>query len=232
MNKNFAKRMLDKPEPYLKVWVFIYANSNDEGCFYSPYTFMLSRFKISRTTLQRIIDTGIEYWAESGQKVGRKWAGKELIVNFEQSFSGQKVGRKWAESGQKKDSKKNENNDVFASMVLEYDLFCKRVVGVGAKMNQVQGKALKNIIKYLLEQIRQKNGDLLDSEIMEQCTLAWKLILDNWDKIDDFYSKQIKLTQIDSNLPNILIQIKNKKTYARDAKFADTHQQVGRINFE
>ena len=229
MNKEFAKRIFEKPEPYLKVWVFIYAHSNDNGDFSMPYYFMLSKFKISRTTLQRIVDVGIAIWAESGQKVGRKWAGNELNINFESQFSGQKVGRKWAESGQKKSK---EQFDVYAPMLSEYDSFCKRITGIGAKMNQIQGKALKSIIKFLFLQVKNKNQELSESELNEQCILAWKFVLDSWDKIDAFYSKQIKLTQIDSNLPNILVQIKNTKSHARDTKFAITHQQVGTINFE
>ena len=65
------KYLNEKPEPYLMVWVFLFVNSNDSNEITIPTLNLLSKFKISRTTLRRIIDFGCK-WTASGQQVDRK----------------------------------------------------------------------------------------------------------------------------------------------------------------
>ena len=89
----------------------------------------------------------------------------------------------------------------YTKMIGLYDKFCKERVGVGCKINGQEGKALKNIIKYLTNQ----------TESEEQVFEAWKYVLEHWDEVEEFYRKQIKISQIDSNLMNILNQLKNGK---------------------
>ena len=251
MNKSFWKYIVEKPHSYVGVWAFFYASSGDDGVFQINYQFVLSRFKITRSTLQRIVDFGCG-WAESGQKVGRKWADKELTIIFPTEVSGQKVGRNWAESGQKtqpedtaldqedldrikfsfEKKEKPKSDKLYPLMVEVYDEFCKKKMDMGAKMNPHQGKALKNIILYLANQIKNKRGELPEEELKTEILSAWNYILGNWHKISGYYAEQIKLSQIDSNLPNLLIQLRNNKTQARDEKFASRESQIRGINFE
>ena len=70
---------------------------------------------------------------------------------------------------------------------------------MGAKMNGQEGKAMKSIIAYLVNETREKNGDVCG---------AWRFILEQWDRLETFLQKQIKLSQINSNLINIIKQIK------------------------
>lgn len=242
----------------------MFANSDDDGVFKCTPSSLLSRFKITRSTLQRIIGYGVS-WAESGQKVGGKmggkWADNELIVTFDIGISGQKVGRKmggkWAESGlltenepqveqpqetvpleeqqdpktSKKEKPKSEK--LYPQMIEVYDSFCQGKTGMGAKMNAHQGKALKSIMEYLANQIKIKKGqDLTEDTLKEEILMAWRYILTNWSKINGYYAEQIKLSQIDSNLPNLLIQLRNKKTNAREQKFANTQSEIGKIDFD
>jgi hypothetical protein len=238
--------LLKKPHQYLLVWSFLYANSNAEGVYSDNYQNLLAQFKVSRSTLQRIIEFGCGFEA-SGQKMGRKWAGKELIIIFITEDGGQKMGRKWAEKKvnaeqnggqplkgtvQQKNQDKQVSNSYLA-MVKEYDLFCISYTGMGAKMDAMQGNSMKQIIKYLSSQvINKKGGNIGDAILMQEIIAAWKFILANWSVLDTYYSKQIKLNQINSNLPNILTQLRNNKQKLRNEKFANSVIEVERINFE
>jgi len=67
-------------------------------------------------------------------------------------------------------------------------------------MNPGEGKAMKEIIAYLRNQVK---GD--ESKI----TGAWEYILQNLYKCEPFLAKQIKLVQLNSNLVNLINQIKH-----------------------
>ena len=72
-------------------------------------------------------------------------------------------------------------------------------VGVPPMINGQEGKAAKSIIKYL-------------KGISPDPLAAWIFVLKNFDRVEPFLRNQIKLSQINSNLINILNQIKNGKT--------------------
>ena len=74
-------------------------------------------------------------------------------------------------------------------------------VGVKIIFDGAQGKSLKKIITYLIDNSHQKNA--------QGGADAWGYILSNWDKLEPFYRDQLKVNQILSNLPNILNQLKN-----------------------
>ena len=98
----------------------------------------------------------------------------------------------------------NGEKSPYTNFVAIYDKFCKDRIGVGCKMNGAEGKALKSIIEYLKLHIKgESQSALVDS---------WRFILNKWDTLDDFHQKQMKLTQINSNLINILNQLKNGKS--------------------
>jgi len=246
LDKLFTKYLIEKPHQYLQVWSFLYAYADNEGNSSHQYYFICSRFKISRATLQRIIECGITWWAESGQNLGRKWADKQLTIIFNTKTSEQKVGRKWAESGQKNEQKeiplesievspetrpKSKSQKIYPRMIEAYDNFCQLRFGMGAKMNSHQGKAMKNIIEYLATQVKKKKSDLNADELQDEVLSAWEYILKNWGVIQGYYAEQIKLSQIDCNLPNILIQLRKNKQNARDQKYASTIDQIGGIDF-
>ena len=262
MNKQFLNALLSKPEPYLKVWVYVYCNLNEEQSFSMPTSYMLSMFKVSRSTLQRIVDFGCE-WKASGKQVESKWNHNSLNINWHGEVSGKQVESKRKASGKeiepivevkeqqveidefvefeqvveeqpKKRRKKAESDKLYPQMIEAYDSFCQSKIGMGAKINAHQGKAMKSIIEYLTNQVRAKHGEDLVSEetIKEGVLIAWQYILNNWSKITGYYAEQIKLNQIDSNLPNLLMQLKNNSKNKRDEKYSDTYNEVRRINFD
>ena len=243
MQKSFLKELLQKPSPYLQVWVFIYCNLNEDNQFQMPSPYLMSKFGISRSTLQRILDFGCK-WQGSGKEVAREWQGNVLKISWLNVMSGKEVARKWQESGKEKDvndtaevnpkkRKKQESSKLFPQMVEAYNSFCLEKSGMGAKMNSQQGKSMKNIIEYLSNQVKLKHENELNQEFLEnQVLIAWKYILSNWNIINGYYAEQIKLNQIDSNLPNILMQLKNNQKNKRDEKFANINAEISRISFD
>ena len=81
-------------------------------------------------------------------------------------------------------------------MDLYFD-FVKRQTGVPPMMNQIEGKAMKEIIKYL--------NSIDQSKITEN----FGHILSSYPKWEPFHQKQIKLAQIQTNLINIINTVKN-----------------------
>jgi hypothetical protein len=256
LTKGFIKHLSEKPDPYLRVWCFFYGESNASGVFETSIPFLLARFKISRTTLRRIISYGI-VWTESGLKVDSKWTDNTLKIIVVTEFSGLKVDSKWTESGQiteKKDARKTtpkievtadieveinttkkekaQSDKLYPQMVDRYNTFCNKRIDMGAKMNAHQGKALKSIIEYLALQVKNKKGAITEDELKADVLNAWDYILNNWNQINGYYAEQIKLSQIDSNLPNILMQLRKNKKSNRDEKFANTYSEIGAINFD
>ncbi len=97
------------------------------------------------------------------------------------------------------------NNDLpdgsYKKFVQIYSDWYEKRVGVKILFDGIQGKAIKKIIQYLIDNSKEKNS--------QGGADAWEYILQNWDKIDKFYQDQVKVNQIQSNLPNILNQLKN-----------------------
>ena len=85
-----------------------------------------------------------------------------------------------------------------------YDNFIKDLSGVGAKINGVEGKAMNEVLTYLKSQMKQG----------QQVQHGLEVIFKNWKKLDPFLQKQTKLSQINSNLQNIIIAIRNGKPTA------------------
>ncbi len=97
-------------------------------------------------------------------------------------------------------------NPYYTELIFVYDKFCKDTFDAPAKINGIEGKALKQIITYLKGLCKAKGDDSLES-----VKNAFSYILNNWESLDDFTRKQIKLSQINSNITNIINQLKNGK---------------------
>ena len=156
--------------------------------------------------------------------MGKKWAksGQEISVDLDEKSTSPKPKRQ----------AKLNTDKLYSSMVDLYNEFCIKKTGLGAKIDSLQGKSMKNIIQYLDLQVRNKNASLTDDLLKAETIKAFAYILDNWGKISGYYAEQIKLSQIDSNLPNILLQLRKTSKNNRDEKFASTINQVGQIDFD
>lgn len=247
--KYFFKYLLQKPPIYLQVWAYIYANTNDEGVFEESTPIFLSKFKIPKSTLHRILSFGCE-WNSNGTLVERRWNNNSLKIKIIEPVNGTAVERKWNKRGTKKAQEtavdvnadyqpstdvkeKTPSDKLYPKMVKLYNEFCVKRIGVGAKMDGLQGKSMKSIIAYLAAQVKTKKGDDMAEEQMNEGVIsAWEYILSNWDLVKGFYAEQIKLSQINANMPNILMQLKTSKTNNRDAKFNTIQNEIGNVNFD
>ena len=90
-------------------------------------------------------------------------------------------------------------------------------VGVKPPFNAQEGKALKSIVSYLEKTVKEK-GLEPDVGTIE----AWRVILERWDQLKPFERDQLKLSQINSNMANILNQIRNGTTKGAENRFANS----------
>ncbi|NEM96185.1 helix-turn-helix domain-containing protein [Pontibacter burrus] len=74
-------------------------------------------------------------------------------------------------------------------------------VGEPPRLLEADYKAIKNIRKYLTEA---KKGD------EAKALSSWLYILSSWGKLEDFLQRQVKPTQIDSNMANIRLQLREQ----------------------
>ena len=105
---------------------------------------------------------------------------------------------------------------LYSSLMAIYFDFVKQYTGVPPKVSEIEGKALKNIIKYL-SSIQPNEEDII---------IGWKAIFENFNKWDSFYQKQLKLSQIDSNLLNIINSIKNGKQHSPNTRREITNEDI------
>jgi hypothetical protein len=140
-------------------------------------------------------------------RVEREWNGNVLKLKWLGIESGTSVESEWNESGISEEPKKKkrapsttkkESDKLYPLMVEEYNIFCKERLGMGAKMNALQGKSMKNIIAYLTHQVLlkyEKSSEIIDAE--DSVLKAWKFILKNWGMIyfNDVTLKQVCLWQ-------------------------------------
>jgi len=103
-----------------------------------------------------------------------------------------------------KEKQGNSVHTLYQKFLELYDNFIQQKIGVGAKIDGREGQAMKTIIQYITTQSKDKTD--------EGVINSWKYILENWGRLPDYYRQKLRLTDINSNLTNILNQFKNGKT--------------------
>lgn len=89
----------------------------------------------------------------------------------------------------------------YKEFVQLYDDFCLHQINAHARMDGKEGKALNKLIDYLKENSKTKT---------EQGAIdALRYIFTNWRLLPPFLQRQITLTQINKNLPEILNAFRN-----------------------
>ena len=111
-----------------------------------------------------------------------------------------------------KGSGENENPSTAKTLYQEmleiyYNWYSERNDGVPPKIDGGDGTALKNIISYF-KTVYKGRKEPKGTE-REEVTAMWLFIFQNWHSLDSFYQKQTKLTQINSNITNIINEFKN-----------------------
>lgn len=94
--------------------------------------------------------------------------------------------------------KKFEKYQEFVTCYFE---FHQATAGVSPRMNAAQGKAMNEIIAYLVKESATKDET--------GALLAWQYVLKNWTHLTPFLKNQVALIQINKNLIEILSQYRN-----------------------
>lgn len=165
--------------------------------------------QVSTSDVAKWLDDSISAGLVSCYEVG----GKKFIhlLDFRQRLK--KYKRKFPESPEEKRREEEAEGEPegkkrvahYADCISLYNKFCLDKLNVPAKMDGQQGNAMKSIIAYLEKIPSVKNEEFTVLEVFE-------FILNNWGKLNDYLKKKIKLSDINSNLPNILTEIKNPTT--------------------
>ncbi len=119
-----------------------------------------------------------------------------------------------------KNESKNKNLDSSSgkpdSLTFEflelYNKFLESKIGTTEQFSVAGRAGLSKIIAYLRTQVERKHQGAGVEEIANETVNAWRWVLDNFNKWDNFYKQQLKLEQINSNLLNIINSIKNGTT--------------------
>lgn len=184
----------------------------------------------------------VERNRNNGSKGGRPQNPTEPTITQENpekptGLNGLKKEPKKADSDSDKDSdskneSKKDNNKTNTSSgkpdsltfdFLElYNKFLEQKIGTTEQFSVAGRAGLSKTIGYLKSQVQKKHPDA-DIELVATETInAWRWVLSNFDSWDKFHQGQLKLEQINSNLINIISNIKNgtsktpKRASARD----------------
>lgn len=119
-------------------------------------------------------------------------------------------GSKNKKSGPKKNK---EKNPLYTACIARYNDFIKDRTELGAKIDKAQGAAMKTIIDYLKTQIKGKQDkEITEEELGALVQESWDIILSRHHLWTPWQQTRLKLTDINSELMNILNQIRNAAT--------------------
>lgn len=104
--------------------------------------------------------------------------------------------------------KKTESDGIYKPAVGIYFDFYERLNGLKPKFDSADGKALKTIINYFKGIHKDKSPELDQKKFVLDALIY---VFENWDEQIDFIRNQTKLTQINSNLNNIINRLRNEK---------------------
>lgn len=110
------------------------------------------------------------------------------------------------------------DGQLYKQAIAAYDTFLREQIGTGLKMNAGQGKALKDILKYL----EKESKDPSPAGVLA----SWEFILAKWNMQSEFIGKQVNLTQINKNLLEILSNIRNGNTKAKQQHRRSEKEQL------
>lgn len=94
---------------------------------------------------------------------------------------------------------------------IHWDWFKERNGGVPPKMDGIEGKGAKQLVAYLETVSRNKAGDdvRLPQDVQKDVCDMFSYILNKWSSLEPFMQKQVKISQINSNITNIINYLKN-----------------------
>lgn len=121
---------------------------------------------------------------------------------------------------------KTEPSQTKKIIIEEYINFYKNRIGSSPIINPIEAQASERLAKYFEKAVKEKKPDtyfttdLLEMEVRKSI----KIIFDLWENVDGFYKKQIKLAQIETNLPNIINSVKQKINEQRNQQISNAQR--------
>lgn len=116
-----------------------------------------------------------------------------------------------------------------------YDQWHKKREGVPPKIDGAAGNAAKSLIGYLKSIVRariEKEKKPIVEETVSQLMLdSWNTVLGKWELLEPFYQSKIRLIDINSNIQNIIKQIKDGYTKG-NGKNGIGRQNAGSATFQ
>lgn len=222
---DFLKYILkNRKVSHLHLWMHLLLNSKS-GTIEMPFYEIQGLFGVSRPTLYRILEDGKSFGVES---MSRK---KVLVVVFPSEWSGvQKLPKPEVTEEQKPLVMLHEQivdigKACHQSCIKLYADWYDERIGVMPQILAADASGMKSIVKYLIKAVKAKSPNLTDAEVVDRVERAWVLILNKWNTLTPFLQSQVKISQINSNLTNILHAIKNPKVDKasnRASRFAET----------
>ena len=158
--------------------------------------------QLSKITLKKGI-LPPDYWKAIGHILPPT---ESDIEAFKQQFVGKVSYQKSEGSNQKSDS-------LYKQFLDEWFVFYQRFAGMPPRFNVTDGKHLKDLIAYF--------KSLTNTE--EEAFASWKVLLENWHKLDDFHRRNTDLKYINSNINKIIQNA--KKGNNRSPQYSDAFKR-------
>jgi hypothetical protein len=107
---------------------------------------------------------------------------------------------------------------IFQLFTSSYDAFFRKLNGVPPQYGKASGSATNSLVAYFRKIAKdratkdaQKNGgnDPGESYIDNKAHEGWEYVLENWARLDGFLQTKTRLIDINSNIQNIITQLKN-----------------------
>lgn len=99
--------------------------------------------------------------------------------------------------------KNGKKDEVYHTFISVYSDFLKKR-GIPVKIGAVDGKALKELIKYIGKMDSVLSGRKTEADV-------FRYVLDNWNRLNAWTQTQVQMRQINSQIPNIIEQLRNGK---------------------
>jgi hypothetical protein len=107
-----------------------------------------------------------------------------------------------------------KEKSLYCQFIDVYDHWFKKLNDCPPKITAADGSAAKSLIQYFRKDANDraaKTGEILDEKTESARVVeSWTVFLQNWDLLDNFSQARTRIVDINSNLQNLIIQIKAK----------------------
>lgn len=123
-----------------------------------------------------------------------------------------------------------QKSELFEQFMNVYEqFFTKQCGGILPPANDKYDDAgLKKLIQDFVKMAKDKYPNKSEAELHESSVMGWRYILNDWDKLSNFYKNQIKISQISNNISNIINIQKNGTSKSEIETRTDSITEYGK----